>query len=301
MLRDIVNGRNVCPFRALWREIAEELMTKCRIFNQSPHKIHFGLLLSLLPNDLISYLRSSVNITHHNNISCSSFIIMAAEGDNVRLFNYWCRDEVPYDVTHVTIAAWVTIIPENAFRWHRNIVEVICHDKVEKVGGGAFDSCPSLRRVIMPGVEIVETDAFIDCKALTDVECGKLKIIREDAFRYCPSLGSIDLPSARIVERNAFANCPALTDVKFGSKLERIEEMAVCYCTSLARITIPLKDGIITHDGIFQGCENLKQVDLVEGVVHETVAALQLEEWRNDMNEEIDSINQILPTTPAGG
>jgi len=40
-------------------------------------------------------------------------------------------------------------------------------------------------------------------------------------------------------------------------------------------------------------------VDLVGGP-HDTVAALQLEDWRNDMNEEIASINQILPTTPAG-
>ena len=34
----------------------------------------------------------------------------------------------------------------------------------------------------------------------------------------------------------------------------------------------------------------------IEGALHETVAALQLEEWRNDMNMEIDSINRILPT-----
>ena len=45
----------------------------------------------------------------------------------------------------------------------------------------------------------------------------------------------------------------------------------------------------------------MKHVDLVEGDLHETIAALQLEEWRNDMNEEIDSINQILPTVDAGG
>ena len=44
----------------------------------------------------------------------------------------------------------------------------------------------------------------------------------------------------------------------------------------------------------------MKHVDLVEGPIHETIAALQLEEWRNDMNEEINSINQILPTVSAG-
>ncbi|KAK1737792.1 hypothetical protein QTG54_011564 [Skeletonema marinoi] len=152
----------------------------------------------------------------------------------------------------------------------------------------------------MPGVEVVERFAFINCKALTDVECGKLEIIRELAFSGCESLRSIDLPSARIVEGKAFNYCEALTDVKFDSKLDRIEEEAFCYCTALERITIPLKDDMITADDIFIRCDNLKHVDLVEGAIHKIIAALQLEEWRNDVNEEIDSINQILPIASAG-
>jgi hypothetical protein len=43
----------------------------------------------------------------------------------------------------------------------------------------------------------------------------------------------------------------------------------------------------------------LKHVDLVGGV-HETIAALPVDEWRNDMNAAIDAINEILPNTPAG-
>jgi hypothetical protein len=38
-----------------------------------------------------------------------------------------------------------------------------------------------------------------------------------------------------------------------------------------------------------------------EGELHETIAALHLEEWRDVMNDEIDSINQILPNASAGG
>ena len=65
-------------------------------------------------------------------------------------------------------------------------------------------------------------------------------------------------------------------------------------------LTLPLKDGLITSDDIFVGCENLNQVHLVEGEVHETIAAFDFEEWRVDMNREIDSINQILPNACAG-
>jgi len=228
---------------------------------------------------------------------------MAAEGDHIRRYNYTGEDRrVPNDATHVTIAASVRFIPEEAFHDHDhlNIVEVICDLNVKGVGRGAFQNCLSLRRVIMPGVEVVERSAFNCCCFLAEVECGKLERIKIQAFKYCESLMSIDLPSAKIIEEDAFYDCPALTDAKFGRKLERIEKGAFMDCESLERITIPFKDGLITHDDIFKCCDNLKQVDLVEGELHETVAALLLEEWRNDMYEEINSINQILPTVSAG-
>eukprot|EP00984_Skeletonema_dohrnii_P030880 scaffold22743_cov159-Skeletonema_dohrnii-CCMP3373.AAC.2 len=226
---------------------------------------------------------------------------MAAEGDRIIRFNYTGEDRrVPHDATHITVDQFVTVIPEEAFYDNRNIVEVVFDVNVKRVERGAFAECPSLRRVIMPGVEIVEGHAFYGCEALTDVECVKLERVEIAAFKYCTSLMSINLPSVKIVERSAFAKT-ALTDAKFGSKLERIEDEAFARCHSLERITIPLKDGMITaDDNTFQGCEKLERVDLVEGELHETIAALQLEEWRNDVNEEINSINQILPTVDAG-
>eukprot|EP00984_Skeletonema_dohrnii_P000699 scaffold211_cov83-Skeletonema_dohrnii-CCMP3373.AAC.5 len=228
---------------------------------------------------------------------------MAAEGDHIIRFNYnytGAGDEVPDDATHVTIAKSVTVIRRDAFHGNHDIVEVICDENVKKVEEEAFACFSCLRRVVMLGVEVVEYRAFDSCEALTHVECGKLEIIKFQAFGNCTSLGSIDLPSARIVEGNAFNYCEALTDVKFGSKLERIEDGVFCFCPSLERITIPLKDGILAAAISFIGCDNLKHVDLVEGAVHETIAALPLEEWRNDMNEEVDTINQILPKVDAG-
>ena len=46
------------------------------------------------------------------------------------------------------------------------------------------------------------------------------------------------------------------------------------------------------------GCDNLKHIDLVGGI-HETITALQLKEWREDLNEEVNSINRILFNAPA--
>jgi len=207
---------------------------------------------------------------------------------------------LPRHVTHVRIDKSLTVIPARAFHAHPNITELVCHDGVKKVEEWAFDQCPSLRRVIMPGVKEVEENVFYECKALMDVECGKLEIIGEGAFDHCYSLRSIDLSSVMTVEELAFYYCRSLTNIKFGDKLESIGAGAFRNCTSLERITIPLKDGMITDNDIFRGCEKMKHVDLVGGV-HETIAALLLEGWKNVMSEEIDAINQILPTTPAGG
>ena len=208
---------------------------------------------------------------------------------------------IPLGVTRVRIDESLTVIPARAFQWNRNIKEVECHVDVKTVKECAFCTCNSLRIVRMPGVEVVEKKAFSCCFALTDVECGKLETIEERAFGGCISLTSINLPSAKIVESFAFYNT-ALTNIKFGKELESIGVGAFCNCTSLERITIPLKDGIIAADDTFQGCENLKHVDLVEeAVLRNTIAALLSDEWKIDMNRDLLSIDQILPNTLAGG
>ena len=228
---------------------------------------------------------------------------MAFEGGNIVRFTYTGAngEVIDEEATHITVDKDCTVVRARAFLRHPNIVELICHDDVEMIEQEAFSWCRSLKRVIIRGVKIVEQEAFRFCGALEDVEWDKLEMIGKEAFYHCRSLRSINLSTARTVGWYAFAICTALTNVKFGSKLERIEEKAFYACYNLERITIPMKNGLFTEDGIFTECSNLCQVDLVEGELHETIAALHLEEWRNDMNDEIDSINQIFPTSPAGG
>ena len=231
-------------------------------------------------------------------ISCSGYyIIMEADDNNIAWFTYTGEEEIPDEVTHVIIA--VRTIPKEAFRYHPSIIQVICGENVEKVEENAFEMCDNLRRVIMPGVKEIEWCAFTSCRVLTDIECGKLEIIGEYAFGFCFSLSSIDLPSIKIVERHAFSCCTALTNVKFGKELESIRGVAFFLCHSLERITLPLKDGMITDNDIFQQCFRLNHIDLVGGV-HETIAALLMEEWKNDMNEEIGTICQNLASAWAG-
>lgn len=225
---------------------------------------------------------------------------MEAGGDNIVRYVYRGRrgEVIPEDATHVT--ANVRIILADAFRMHPNIVELICHEVVKEIERYAFGWCKSLKRVVMPGVRVVEYGAFTGCCTLTNVDCGKLEIIKACAFDCCESLRFINLPSAVAVECNAFQHCEDLVEAKFGNKLQRFGEGAFYHCQSLERITIPMKDGLFSHRSIFCFCENLDHVDLLDGELHETIAALLREEWKNDMNEKIGSINQILPDTFSG-
>lgn len=206
---------------------------------------------------------------------------------------------IPRNATHVGVHKSVTVIPAFAFYEHPNIVEFICHNGVERIASHAFTRCPRLKRLIMRGVKSVEDCAFHSCTAITHVECRELERIGAWAFHGCKALTDIDLPSIKVVEEAAFNDCRALRDVTFGRHLAIIRWAAFNYCRALERITIPLNDGLITADNIFQGCANLKHIDFFESdVLHDTIDALQLQDWRNDMKKEIDSINQILlPST----
>jgi len=231
-------------------------------------KEHLPCTLHFAPHSPLLHTKDSFYYCIRKSSYCC--FTMSDVGDNnyVRYIYRGEEDEdIPDDVTHVTMREDVTVVRREAFYRHRNIVEVICHDKVEKIEQQAFIDCPSLRRVIMLGVTIVEEAALCFCEALTDVECEKLEIIETSAFYDCKSLVSINLPSAEVVEETAFGCCEALTDVKFGSKLKRIEGTAFLNCPSLGRIAIPLKDGMFDHDNALTGCENLNNVDLVEGVM----------------------------------
>ena len=227
-------------------------------------------------------------------------ILFATMMEEAPEYYVFTGEVVPDHVTHVIIDEALKFVRARAFEHHPNIEEVICHYGVEKIEKWAFNRCPRLRRVIMPGVKEVEKRAFGVCEALTYVEWGRLERIGEDAFYHCNRLSSVDLPSIRIVGGGAFDGCWGLVSAKFGKDLESFGGGVFSNCRSrLERIALPLKDGMITADDLFQYCPNLNHVDLVGGV-HETIDALLLDEWKNDMNEEINSISQILPNTPAG-
>jgi len=104
------------------------------------------------------------------------------------------------------------------------------------------------------------------------------------------------MPSVKAIGRLAFSSCRQLTDLDLPDGLETIEQSAFQYCQYLKRIAIPL-DCMIGIN-IFCSCPKLTTVDLV-GRIHNTVASLHLERWRNEMKGEINRINQVLRDTTS--
>jgi hypothetical protein len=229
-------------------------------------------------------------------------IIMTTDG--VDIFVYMGGEQdVPFDVTHVRIDRSVKIIPARAFFGRRRLVSIKTHDGIEIIETSAFQGCRSLRGIKLPGVREVAHTAFMDCTALSDVEFGdKLETIGRFAF-HGTSLRTITMPSVRTIELAAFRDCKQLTDVELPA-VERIGECAFCDCPRLQRIAIPSKDSMFHLAAIyrrctqFNQCKNLTNVDLVGGI-HKTISSLSLEGWRDEMNQELGRINQVLPNTPA--
>jgi hypothetical protein len=209
------------------------------------------------------------------------------------------EQEVPRDVKRVRIAENIDTIPEGTFYECRQLLEVEGHNKIRKIEKFAFYRCRRLKWVKnMTGLIEIDEWAFCTCTALSDIDFDKLKIVGVGAFSDCTSLRSINMPSIRRVCGSAFSRC-ALTDAVFGPDLETIGGYAFYECTALKRIAIPLKDNLVVINNAFCNCENLVSVNILDEGIHKTISSLHLETWRNEMKEEIDSINQALLVTLA--
>ena len=237
----------------------------------------------------------------------------AVDDDDVFIYR---GGKVPQHVKNAIIHHSVKKVEKEAFafgdgsnRYGQNMIlgavieSVIFHAGVEEIEKRAFGRCYHLSSLKLPGVRKIKGMAFRVCTGLRDVEFGgNLHTIESYAFHKCSNLRSLTTLSVRTIGERAFLECSCLTDAVFGEELDSLGPGAFERCESLKRIAIPLKDGLFVAswgmDGYsqFDGCRKLETVDLVGGV-HKTVASLHHESWRNEMIENINCINRVLPLT----
>ena len=223
----------------------------------------------------------------------------APQGDDDIFVYMGGNQQVPMHIRRARIHKSVKIVRAWAFNNRRQLISVEFHDGVEIIEEYAFEGCWSLKSIKLLGIRIIKQGGFSGCSGLTDVEFGdNLETIEDGSFINCTGLKSIRIPSVRTIERSAFANCWELSDVEFGEELRTLQRQAFCNCPELKRIALPLKDDMI-ENRVFEFCDKLTTVDLVGGI-HQTVASLHLESWRNEMTGKINRINQTLPIASSG-
>lgn len=224
---------------------------------------------------------------------------MSDQADATEIFVY-TGGRAPQHLINACVSESIDDIPDYAFNQCTRLVGISFHDGVSTIGKWAFPGCCSLRSLKLTGAKILRSNAFYNCTGLIEVELGnKLETIGVGAFYKCTSLKKLSIKSVRTIQSGAFNGCEQLMELDLPEELERMEQYAFANCHSMRRIAMPLKCGMVANN-VFNRCENLERVDLVGGI-HKMISYLNLERWRDDMDDEINRINQILPHTPATG
>ena len=155
---------------------------------------------------------------------------------------------------------------------------------VTEIGGGAFESCKSLKSVSIPdGVTKIGDYAFVGCESLKIVTIpANVKSIEEGAFEDCEKLtvrynGTLAqwcemdndtflVPYAKKIAMSDVANLKTMAALVIPEGTAKIGGYAFAGCKSLKRVSIPASVTKI-GEGALGRCKSLKSVAISEGVM----------------------------------
>ena len=214
----------------------------------------------------------------------------------------------------VTLEEGLTIVPDELLRG-LPIEEITIPNTVKEIGDCAFADCTSLKKINLGQVEELHAHSFLNCTGLTNITIPKslksvkaTSVLQEGVFNGCTNLKDVTLeegltivpdellrglPIEEITIPNtvkeigdcAFADCTSLKKINLG-QVEELHAHSFLNCTGLTNITIPkslksVKATSVLQEGVFNGCTNLKDVTLEEGltiVPDELLRGLPIEE-----------------------
>lgn len=168
------------------------------------------------------------------------------------------------------------------FEGCQNLKQVTIPEAMEFIPSYGFGCCDYLEHIILPdSITEIKNHTFYKCSRLLSVDIPQnVTYIGKSAFAYCGGLNSLTM-NDRITELGlyAFFECTALVSLSLPDTIEKIGYQTFCNCSNLTEINIPLnwsecpssdKDGTMNVDycgHIFEGCKNLKSIDVPEGMV----------------------------------
>ena len=161
----------------------------------------------------------------------------------------------------ITIPNSVTYIGQRAFSGCESLKSITIPNSQTSIPSFAFSGCINLKNIIIPNsVTYIGERAFENCKSLTNITIPNgVKNISPHVFYNCRSLTSITIPnSVKKIDGYAFYGCMSLTSITIPNSVTYIGERAFENCKSLISITVSNSTRI--SNGVFSGCESLKNV-----------------------------------------
>ena len=135
---------------------------------------------------------------------------------------------------------------------------------VAKIGVRAFEDCRLASILIPDSVEVVDEEAFGNCRLLKSVELPESVLeIGSLAFFSCTALESVSIPgSVSIIDDRTFDGCVHLRSVSMGNSVEVIGDSAFERCENLGSIILPASV-VYLGMGAFNNCRKLSSVTLL--------------------------------------
>lgn len=116
--------------------------------------------------------------------------------------------------------------------------------------------------------EIIESDAFANCKTMTSVKIPKnVKVIGAGAFRGCDNLKTVSIAEGiQEIDNQAFSDCKNLVSINIPSSVETLESGVFAGDKSLESVTIDLKNPrYVCRDGVIYTTDLKRMVEMCPG------------------------------------
>ena len=170
-----------------------------------------------------------------------------------------------------------------AFAWNDEVEVLVLAESVERVGLGAFNRMPNLKK--------------IDAQFATEVKLGQY------CFSQLEKLESVELPMVSVPAK-CFFECPVLKEVQFGGSCESDEELTIgerafAFCGALEAVK-GMPAWMVCEKYAFQECESLegafavggpKQENVPDGIFYgcEKITELEVQEGTVAIGQEVCS------------